>query len=64
MKVMLAATVDSVEQLRYPLLGSPKLDGVRAIVIDGVVYSRNMKPPFMSKSRGPNISSMIIRFSI
>lgn len=44
MKVMLAATIDKISDLRYPLLASPKLDGVRAVVIDGVVYSRNMKP--------------------
>lgn len=46
MKVMLAATINSLSQLEgaYPLLGSPKLDGIRAIVLDGVVYSRNMKP--------------------
>ena len=46
MKVMLAATIDCITQLedKYPLLGSPKLDGIRAIVLDGVVYSRNMKP--------------------
>lgn len=30
--------------LRYPLAVSPKLDGFRAIVVDGVVLSRNLKP--------------------
>jgi DNA ligase-1 len=30
--------------LRYPLLGSPKIDGVRGIVRSGIVYSRSMKP--------------------
>ena len=30
--------------LTFPVLVSPKLDGVRALVIDGVVYSRNLKP--------------------
>jgi len=44
MKPMLAATVTDVEALRYPLLASPKLDGVRALVINGVVMSRSMKP--------------------
>lgn len=29
--------------LRYPLLASPKLDGIRAVVINGAVYSRSMK---------------------
>jgi len=42
-KPMLAGTAD-LEKLRLPLLGSPKLDGIRAIVIDGVVVSRNLKP--------------------
>ncbi len=44
MKPMLAATVESVEDLRYPLLVSPKLDGIRAIVLDGVLVTRNLKP--------------------
>jgi len=44
MKPMLAATVLDVEALRFPLLASPKLDGVRALVINGVVMSRSMKP--------------------
>ena len=30
--------------LRFPLLASPKIDGFRMIVIDGVPYSRNLKP--------------------
>lgn len=41
---MLAATVADVAALRWPLLASPKLDGVRAIVRGGVVVSRNLKP--------------------
>jgi DNA ligase 1 len=43
-KPMLAATIDDVAQLRYPLLGSAKLDGIRAMVIDGFLLSRNLKP--------------------
>lgn len=42
-KPMLAATAD-LAKLRLPLGGSPKLDGIRAIVRDGVVVSRNLKP--------------------
>lgn len=42
-KPMLAATADE-NKLRFPLLASPKLDGVRAIVKDGVVLSRSLKP--------------------
>ena len=33
-----------LSRLSYPCLVSPKLDGVRAIVINGVVMSRNLKP--------------------
>lgn len=41
-KPMLASPVD-LSTLRYPVLASPKLDGVRAIVKDGVVLSRSLK---------------------
>lgn len=41
---MLAATVESLDKLTYPLLGSDKLDGIRAIVLGGRVVSRNLKP--------------------
>lgn len=41
---MLAAkTPEDLSSLRYPLLGSYKLDGIRALVIGGVVYSRTLK---------------------
>lgn len=43
MKVMLAAKAD-FDQIRFPVLASPKIDGIRAVVVDGVVMSRNMKP--------------------
>lgn len=45
-KPMLSASLDGVDlaSLRYPLLISPKLDGVRCIVWEGVAYSRNAKP--------------------
>lgn len=43
---MLASTLDTetLEKLQFPVLASVKLDGIRALVIDGVVYSRSMKP--------------------
>lgn len=46
MKPLLAAPVDDINALkdRWPLLGSPKLDGVRALVQNGRVVSRNLKP--------------------
>lgn len=40
---MLACEAD-LTKLRFPLLASAKLDGVRAVVRDGVVYSRSNKP--------------------
>lgn len=45
-KPMLSADVSDVDlsTLRYPLMASPKLDGVRCIVWEGVAYSRNAKP--------------------
>lgn len=33
-----------LENISYPVLASPKLDGVRAIIREGVVYSRSNKP--------------------
>lgn len=42
-KPMLAVAVD-LGRLVYPLIASPKLDGVRAVVRNGVVLSRTLKP--------------------
>ena len=42
-KPMLATDAD-LTKLRFPLLASAKLDGVRAVVRGGVVYSRSNKP--------------------
>lgn len=42
-KPMLATDAE-LDKLRFPLYASPKLDGVRAVVRDGVVYSRRNKP--------------------
>ena len=38
------ATDAVLDKLKFPLLASPKLDGVRAVVRGGVVYSRSNKP--------------------
>ena len=43
MRPLLAATVEDLYKLRYPLLASPKLDGIRALVLDRSVYSRSGK---------------------
>lgn len=44
MKPMLAYTIEDTSKESYPALLSVKLDGIRAIVMGGVVYSRSMKP--------------------
>jgi DNA ligase-1 len=43
-KPLLAAPVEDLAALEYPLLASPKLDGVRAVIRNGVVTSRSLKP--------------------
>lgn len=43
-KPMLAASCDDLDQLKYPLLATPKIDGIRCIIIDGVAMSRSLKP--------------------
>lgn len=42
-KPMLAVEAD-LDNLTYPIYADVKYDGIRALVIDGVVYSRSMKP--------------------
>ncbi len=41
---MLAATVKNVDQLRFPLIATPKIDGIRALKVDGRLLSRSFKP--------------------
>lgn len=44
-KPLLAYTVEDTSKLPYPhIVASYKYDGIRVIVLDGVVYSRSMKP--------------------
>lgn len=43
-KPLLAFTCEDTSTLKYPLYASVKLDGIRVIILDGVVYSRSMKP--------------------
>lgn len=43
-KPMLAGKVGDCDNLEYPLLASPKLDGIRCIIFNGTPVSRNMKP--------------------
>jgi len=45
MKAMSKEITDKqLNDLQYPMLGSPKLDGIRALVVDGVVVSATLKP--------------------
>lgn len=43
---LLAATCDdsNIDKLHYPLLASPKLDGIRVIIRDGIAQTRSLKP--------------------
>jgi DNA ligase-1 len=43
-KPMLAEALPTGTLPKFPCYVSPKLDGVRAVVFGGVVYSRNLKP--------------------
>lgn len=45
-KPLLSATVkvNDLSKLQYPLLVSPKYDGIRCLVLNGVAVSRNLKP--------------------
>lgn len=43
-KPMLAGTPDSISDLQYPLLATPKLDGIRCLKIDGKAVTRTFKP--------------------
>lgn len=42
MKPMLA--VEAPKELKFPVYASPKLDGIRAVVKDGLLLSRSLKP--------------------
>lgn len=44
MKPMLSATLDDLGSLRFPVLASPKIDGIRSLVMNGVLLSRKGKP--------------------
>jgi len=41
---MLAGTMEDIDTLKYPVLATPKLDGVRCLVVNGVAVTRNFKP--------------------
>lgn len=43
-KPMLASPITDVNKLTFPLIASPKLDGIRCLVIKGRAVTRNLKP--------------------
>jgi DNA ligase-1 len=43
-KPMLASAVEDTASLDYPLLGTPKIDGIRCMVVDGRALTRSLKP--------------------
>jgi ATP-dependent DNA ligase len=43
-KPMLAGKCSDIEKLKYPVLATPKLDGIRCLVINGKAVSRKFKP--------------------
>lgn len=44
MKPLLAVNLEDPSTLNYPVIASPKLDGIRVLIINGVAVSRNLKP--------------------
>lgn len=43
-KPMLGVAVKDVNDLTFPLIATPKLDGIRALMVDGNLVSRKFKP--------------------
>ena len=43
-KPMLATQIDDLDNLKYSVLVSPKLDGIRSCIFGGVALSRSLKP--------------------
>ncbi len=44
MKPMLAATLDKLEDVKFPVLVQPKLDGIRCLIVNGEAVSKEFKP--------------------
>lgn len=44
-KPLLSATYEPKWEPKYPVLASPKLDGIRVIIVDGVPMTRSLKHP-------------------
>ena len=44
LRPLLATEVKYLKDLKLPMLASIKLDGIYALIVDGVIYSRSFKP--------------------
>lgn len=42
-KPMLAATLEDIKTVKYPILCTPKLDGIRCLIVNGKAVTRNFK---------------------
>jgi len=43
MRPMLSATLEDMDAIKFPVLLSPKLDGIRCLILNGVPVTRNFK---------------------
>jgi DNA ligase-1 len=43
-KPMLAASLETIDSIKFPVYATPKLDGIRCLKIDGNIVSRTFKP--------------------
>lgn len=43
-KPMLAATLEDISKIKYPIIASPKLDGIRCLKVNGKALTRKFKP--------------------
>lgn len=68
---LLAGTIEDLETIRFPVIASPKLDGIRCLKLDGKAMSRTFKPlpnahiqDFFSKLKLPDgLDGEIITFT-
>lgn len=57
-KPMLSATLDRKIPIKFPVLASPKLDGFRCLIVDGVPLTRSLKHPIPNKVVEQQLSGM------
>lgn len=43
-KPLLAHTIENIEAVQFPVMASPKLDGIRCLIVDGEAVTRSLKP--------------------